>query len=127
MDLLPRDRSTLAGMLLAAMLVTAVAGELLGAVAPLWPGVAAWLAGALLWGRVATVLRVQAAALGVLGLLALGWAARRGGVVTAEVVLAANVPILAMLAAVSFLRLVGTAPGDGDERAARGRGRSCAR
>ncbi|MEJ2576932.1 MAG: hypothetical protein P8106_09695, partial [Gammaproteobacteria bacterium] len=62
----------------------------------------AWLAGALVWARAGRRTRVQALALAVLGLAAMAAAVARGGRIDAELALAGNAMLVAMLGAVTF-------------------------
>ncbi|MFK7964386.1 MAG: hypothetical protein AB8C46_10535 [Burkholderiaceae bacterium] len=95
-----------AGSLLAAMIALAILHGLTGTF-PSWPaGLCAWVAGALLVHRVKRTQQVLLIILLVLGALAMIFALSRG--VSPEWVhlLDENVPLVAMIAAVGFLRLV---------------------
>ncbi len=86
---------------------------------PAWPaGLAAWLAGALLWPRLDRRQRRFAFALSGLGVLALLAALWQGLVPQWSRLLTQNTALLGMLAAVSFLQLVGL--GDAAEELPRG-------
>lgn len=81
---------------------------------PAWlAGVCAWAACALLWPSLDKRQRATAAVLIGIGLLALGWAGWRSGHWPWQGVLTQNMALLGMLAAVSFLQLIGLA---GDDR-----------
>ena len=104
--------SRLAGWLVATMLVLTV-------LAPFWPVLPRWLAGAvgwlaalLLWSETTRGLRWQIAILITIGLAAFVWGSEKGGVVDPLRMLSQNDALLAMLAAVSFLRLVQKPLGD---------------
>lgn len=102
-------RRVLAGVLLA-LAIAAVTADGLGLTGlRLWGGLAAWAGGGLLWPDVAVRARRQGLVLVVLGMLGLLWGSWRGVAPDWVQVTAANAPLIAMLAAVSFLRLV-TAP-----------------
>jgi hypothetical protein len=74
---------------------------------PAWPaGLAGWFAGVVLWKR---VVRAQQALVGALlgvGLAGMAWGWRYAGTFDWESALARNHALLAMIAAVSFLRLI---------------------
>ncbi|KAB7628174.1 hypothetical protein [Alkalilimnicola sp. S0819] len=114
-------RRSAAGLLLALALLLAI----VHAYYPLLPrwlaGAAGWGAGLLLLPDLASRVRWQAGILLVLGLLGLlaGW---RGGVaVPWQQALAGNSLLIAMLTAVSFLRLISEPAADAAERPPRGR------
>jgi len=74
---------------------------------PAWPsGLAGWLAAGLLWPRLDTAQRSLALVLAGLGVAGLVWGASRTGGVDWTGALARNHAMLAMIAAVTFLRLV---------------------
>ncbi|MGD8430935.1 MAG: hypothetical protein PVH31_11050 [Ectothiorhodospiraceae bacterium] len=81
---------------------------------PMATGAAAWAAGVLLWPDLASRSRRQALVLLAVGVggLALGWS--RGMPPLWPQVFAGNAALIAMLAAVSFLRLI-TAPAEGED------------
>jgi len=88
------------------MLLLAIVYQVTGAV-PVWvAGLAGWLAAPLLIGRIARGQRIQVSILLLLGLLALAWAAKNGDALPITEIIIKNHALLAMLAAVSFLRLV---------------------
>lgn len=90
---------------------------------PAWPaGIAAWVAGALLWPRLDRRQKRFALGLGALGALALGGALWRGQAPEWTRLLTQNTALLGMLGAVSFLQLVGLGAGADDlPRGARAR------
>ncbi len=101
----------LSGWVLAAMVALAITHGLVPSF-PSWPaGVCAWLAGALLLRFTRNTQKALLAALIGLGGLAIIFAVSRGAVPEWIHLLDANVPLLAMIASVSFLRLVAGAPG----------------
>lgn len=115
-------RETLPGVLLALMIVLA-AGRGLWAGLPAWPaGLAGWGAALCLWPRLRAGQRLQAAGLLGLGGAGMAWAALHGAPVSPGAALSRNHALLGMLAAVSFLRLVGLPAGRDDERPPRGPG-----
>ncbi|MGB0712821.1 MAG: hypothetical protein ACPGUC_04605 [Gammaproteobacteria bacterium] len=79
-------------------------------------GLPAWLAGVLLWTRATRQALVQSSALLLVGLGGLAWGAYHGVDLRWDLVLAGNAMIVAMLAAVSFLKLVVRAGGEGRPR-----------
>lgn len=81
----------------------------------------AWLAAMLLWARAAPRTRKQAGVLGGVGIAGLAWGATHGGRVDPQLIFASNALLIAMLAAVSFLRLITRPSGHGVERIAHGR------
>jgi len=109
-----RGLVSVAGYLLAAMIALAILHGLLESF-PSWPaGVCSWLAGLLLVHRVKRTQKILLLILLVLGALSMAFAISRG--VSPEWVhlLDENVPLMSMIAAVGFLRLVaGQAEVDG--------------
>lgn len=100
-----RGPGGIAGMLIAGMLVLAVLHGL-GAGTPAWvAGVAGWMAAALLWNRLARAQKLQAGLLCAAGAAGLLWSWVQGRPPDLRAVLAQNHALLAMLVAVSFLRL----------------------
>jgi hypothetical protein len=84
---------------------------------PMWiAGVVAWIACALLWPRLDATRRRVILIMVACGLAGIMWghAAGQRGLVAAA--LAQNIPLIAMLAAVSFLQLISTAHRGDDER-----------
>ncbi|MEH6825520.1 MAG: hypothetical protein V7629_16605 [Motiliproteus sp.] len=104
-------------MLLAVLLSV---GNGLGLVAAHWSGVFIWLAGLLLFVRVGGVLRIQVLIIGAVGVLALLWGTQ-GQALPWSRLLAVNHSLIAMLIAVSFLRLVTSLKTDPQERLPTGR------
>jgi len=106
-----RFRCSLAGGFLAACVVTGATASLTGWLPTLLAGVLAWAAGFILWPEVPRRTQVQSTILlfmGGIGLLA-GFVA--GDAPAWGTAIAGNANLIAMLAAVSFLRLI-TAPSD---------------
>ena len=112
----------LAGWLLLAAILFSVAQGLGAGISKLLPGVAFWLAGLLLAGRVRGLQRTQTLLMLAVGGLSLGYAAWIGGSPQLDKALATNQALLAMLAAVSFLRLISLPEVDAGEPDPRGRG-----
>lgn len=85
-----------------------------------WAGIAAWLAAALLWSQLTRTQQRIAALLAGIGLVAFGVTIMREGRPNWIGLLTQNTALLGMLAAVSFLQLLG-APDGSDTRLPRGR------
>ena len=117
-----RNRLTqVAGWLLLAMVLLSVAHGLGAGIPRLWAGLAAWTAGLMLFSRVAPMLRLQVVAMGLLGLVGMTWSWQAGGDPRLEAAVSGNQSLLAMLAAVSFLRLVAQPEAATDESLPHGR------
>ena len=113
-------RPTLAAALLGAMVLLVVLGELTETV-PRWlAGAAGALALALLWPRVPGAVRVQAGVLAAIGAAAFVIGEPEAAGLSAASLLGYNDALLALLAAVRFLRLL---PGNASEAAGPPRGR----
>ncbi len=114
-------RRELAGWLLLATILTAVLHTFL----PLFPkepaGALAWSAGVLLWPDLPRQTRRQVTVLLVIGSVGLAWGLHRGIAPDGGMMLAGNALLLAMLAAVSFLRLIARPETEANERLPRGR------
>lgn len=111
------DRSfsaCLPGLLLLAMTLLAIAASSSPAVSPLWPGLAGWLAALLLFRRLPWILACQTSVMLCVGLACLAWVLLNRLPVDAVRVVSANIHVLALLASVTFLRLI-TQPGNGAE------------
>ena len=85
-----------------------------------WAGIAAWLAGILLWQRLLAPQKRQAIYLAGIGLLAYGVSLFGGHQPAWIALLTQNTALLGMLGAVSFLQLL-SAPGNGNETLPQGR------
>ena len=110
------------GWLLAAMMVLSLGHSVWPGV-PIWlAGAASWLAALALWPWVAPNQRRQVVALCALGLGGVAWSAREGASVDWLALFTQNHQILAMLAAVSFLKLIYQPARDEVAGHARGRG-----
>lgn len=114
-------RHVLAAWLLAAVSALVV----VGALAPGWPGwitgVIGWAACALLWQRLTrnqSLIALLLTGFGVAGIVAGAASGRRGLLALA---LAQNIPLIGMLIAVSFLRLISVGPDASSEKLATGR------
>ncbi len=105
-------------LMLAAVLLSV--GHGLGLTDALWSGVCAWLAGLLLFSRVAGLLRIQVLVIMTLGTLALWWGAQDQAVPWGRL-LTVNHNLIAMLMAVSFLRLMTSFKTDPQEQLPTGR------
>ena len=114
--------SLLTGPLLLSMILLSVAHGLVPEIPRLYAGIAAWLAGVILLPGVKGLARLQILGMLGLGAAALAWAASTGRTTDWEPVLASNQALLAMLAAVSFLRLVTLPASAADDPTPRGPG-----
>lgn len=112
----PFQSQALAGVLLLAMTLLAVARLVIPGLPAALAGVLAWLAMLLLLPRLQRASLLQAGALLAVGLACAGWAAGQGVEPDWAGFLDANLGLLALLAGVSFLRLV-TLPVAGAEEA----------
>jgi len=109
---LSRTRSTVAAWLMGALVLLSLAHGARSGM-PAWPaGLAAWGAGFALWPRLDRKQRRFATVLCALGGVALAAALARGVAPRWVGLLTQNTPLLGMLAAVSFLQLVGIGQGD---------------
>ncbi|HMM77208.1 MAG TPA: hypothetical protein PJ986_15965 [Gammaproteobacteria bacterium] len=113
-------RRTAAGLAVAAMMIGSFAGGIGLPVPAWWPGACAWLAGALLLPALTRFQAMQAALMSLVGILGIAWAGAHGDRSWWPGLRDGNHALLAMLAAVSFLRPV-TASGVSDEPLPRGR------
>jgi len=110
-----------AGWLLLAAILLSVANGIGLEVPRALAGVAFWSAGLLLAGRVGGLQRTQTLAMFAVGMAGLLYAWLSGGVPQLDKALSANQALLAMLAAVSFLRLISLPEVDAGEPDPRGR------
>lgn len=95
-------------MAVAAMMVSSFVGAV-GLPSPVWfPGMCAWLAGALLLPGLTRFQAAQAASMTAVGLSGIAWATAHGSFAWWPGLRDGNHALLAMLAAVSFLRTVTT-------------------
>ncbi len=115
-----RDR--LAGGLVLGMICTSIAHGIAPAVPKLLPGLLCWVAALLLWHRVRGVQRIQTLVMLILGCGALVWAYRQHGLLDLRQVAVANEALIAMISAVTFLRLIARPGTDGEESLPRGPG-----
>ena len=121
MSAAPTRHDALAGwLLLVAILLSVVQGIGSGLPAEL-PGTAFWLAGMLLAGRVRGIQRTQTLAMLVVGVAGLVYAWLAGGPVQLDKALSTNQALLAMLAGVTFLRLISLPEASAAEPDPRGR------
>ena len=123
--------SGLTGPLLLSMVLLSVAHGLAPGIPRLYAGIAAWLAGVILWPSVKGLARLQILTMLGVGAISLAWAASMGRATDWESMLASNQALLSMLAAVSFLRLVTLPASAADDPAPKGpaalRGLFCVR
>ena len=124
-------------LLLVAVLLSIASG--FGLLEPYWSGIFLWLGGALLFARVGGVLRIQVLIIGSVGVLTLAWGVVGSGALGPIALesearpwpwpwlrlLAVNHNLIAMLIAVSFLRLVTSLKIDPQERLPTGRRALC--
>ncbi len=110
-----------AGYLVAATLAASLGHEYVPAL-PAWvAGACSWLAALLLAPAVTRIPRLQALAMAGVGAVAIGWAMRgHAAALPWQELLTANTGVLAMLAAVGFLRLVSRSGVHGEEPLPRG-------
>jgi hypothetical protein len=104
-----------AGWLLLAAILLSVASGIDAGVPPALPGTAFWLAGVLLAREVGGLQRTQTLLMLAAGLAGLLYAGLSGGGVQLEKALSTNQALLAMLAAVGFLRLISLPEADAAE------------
>jgi hypothetical protein len=88
------------------MILLSIANGLFPQFPPLYAGIAAWLAGLILLPAIKRQARLQFIVMFSVGAAALFWAAASGRPTDWGLVLTSNQSLLAMLAAVSFLRLI---------------------
>ncbi len=111
-----------AGVALLLLTLTSIAHGFMPFI-PAWcAAIWAWLAGGLLFTSVNRMQRIQTLSLLLLGVLALAWSAAGGLELSWTRPLAINQSIMAMFAAVSFLRIVSGPKLDTTEQLPRGRG-----
>ena len=114
--------TTLAGLLLGACVAISAIASLTGWLPMLAAGVPAWLAGAILWADVPRRIRIQSTVLLAVGGLGLAVGAVADSAVNWRTAIAGNALLIAMLAAVSFLRLIAVPPASESENMPQGRG-----
>ncbi|MCC6708381.1 MAG: hypothetical protein IT492_12565 [Gammaproteobacteria bacterium] len=111
------------GLLVCLMIALSLAHGVNGALLPAWPaGLCVWLVAALLAGSISRFQKVQVTIMGVVGLAGLASGLPRGDYSGWPQMLEGNQAILAMLASVSFLRLVARSGAHVGERLPRGAG-----
>ncbi len=114
-------RRTAAGIAIAAMMLFSFAAGVEARGLPAWlPGACAWLAGLLLLPGLTRFQALQAALMSLVGLAGIAYASAHGNWAWWTGLRDGNHALLAMLAAVSFLRPI-TSTGDADEVLPRGR------
>ncbi len=113
---LPHGRARLVGRLICVLIALSLLNGVSGGSFPAWPaGLVAWTCGALLLPSIERFQRLQVALMGGAGLLSLTAAVLAGDRAWAGQLAAGNQALLAMLATVSFLRMVtrtGARPGE---------------
>ena len=115
----PPTHHTIAGVLLLAAILLSVAHGMGSGVPVALPGAAFWFAGILLAGRVRGMQRTQPLAMLMVGIAGLLFAAFAGATPQLAKALSTNQALLAMLAGVTFLRLISlpaVAAGEPDPR-----------
>jgi len=113
--------ATVAGLALAACIGLGAVASLTGAVPLLAAGLPAWVAGIILWPDVPRRVRIQSGVLLGVGALGLGIGWRADGAVDWQTAIAGNALLIAMLGAVSFLRLIAVPPTSPAQPTSRGR------
>ena len=93
------------------MMLLAVPAAVSPQISPLWSGLAGWLAALLLFRRLPRAMVYQISGLLIVGLGCLLWLVVNGFHLDLTRVLSANVHIIALIASVTFLRLI-SLPGD---------------
>ena len=101
----------LPGVLLFAMAVLAVVSASSSLLSPLWPGLAGWLAAAMLFRRLPRAMVYQISGMLAVGLGCMAWVILNGNPLDLTRAVSANIHVVALIASVTFLRLI-TAPGD---------------
>ncbi|KAF0282014.1 hypothetical protein [Spiribacter roseus] len=102
--------ATVAGLALTACIALSAVASLTGAVPLLAAGLPAWLAGVILCRDVPRRVRIQSSVLLAVGALGLGVGFFAEGAVDWRTAVAGNALLIAMLGAVSFLRLIAVPP-----------------
>ncbi|AGY92812.1 hypothetical protein SPICUR_09465 [Spiribacter curvatus] len=102
--------ATVAGLALTACIALSAVASLTGVVPLLAAGLPAWLAGVILWRDVPRRVRIQASVLLAVGGLGLAAGFFADGQVDWHTAVAGNALLIAMLGAVSFLRLIAVPP-----------------
>ena len=101
----------LPGVLLFVMALLAVLAATSSEVSPLWSGLAGWAAAILLFRRLPRAMVFQVSGLLLAGAGCLAWVTLNGHTVDFVRVTSANIHIIALIASVTFLRLI-SLPGD---------------
>ncbi len=114
-------RRAVAGWLLLATVLGAVAFTFLPGFPKLPTGIAAWGAGLLLWPDIPSQTKRQVTILLFIGLSGIAWGMLQGMAPDWTMMIAGNALLLAMLAAVSFLRLIARPDTQMDEKLPTGR------
>ncbi len=104
-----RKVSTIAGIAVAVAIILSVLATLSGWIPLLYAGIPAWIAGVLVWRSAPRRTRIQGMVLLAIGLGGMALSAQQGVALDWRQAIAGNAALMAMLAAVSFLRLI-TAP-----------------
>jgi hypothetical protein len=107
-----RLRRHAAGWCLLGCVLFAVAAVFIPGVGPGAAGAAAWMAGIALWPDSGTGVRRQALVLAAVGVAGLAWGGSSGVELPWQTMLSTNALLVAMLAAVSFFRLVAVPRGE---------------
>ena len=101
----------LPGVLLFIMALLAVAASTSSLVSPLWSGLAGWCAALLLFRHLPRTMIYQVSGMLLVGLGCITWVILKGNPVDFVKVFSANIHIVALIASVTFLRLINL-PGD---------------
>ncbi len=106
--------TAITGWLLFGMILLSIGNGLISGFSPLYSGVFAGFAALLSFPRISRALKIQIFILTVIGLSAILYAARDGAIIELlKQAITANHALLAMLAAVSFLRLIANPNSEG--------------
>ena len=104
-------QAKLPGALLFTMAVLAVVSASSSLISPLWPGLAGWLAAVMLFHQLPRTMVYQISGMLAVGLGCIAWVILNGNPLDLTRAVSANIHVVALIASVTFLRLI-TGPGD---------------
>ncbi len=116
-----RGREAVAGWLLLAAIISIGVNTLVPEIPGYGAAIGTWGAGLLLWPRLTTHAKRQAVVLLSIGLTGIGWGLTRQISPNLQIATTANATLLAMLGAVSFLRLITLPQTSADTPTSRGK------